>query len=136
MRGRKATLAAALVEAAHRRGMKVYMDIIAKGEDKVKFPAWLNESRYYHNRGETSYSGESATMGDFAGLDDLMTEHPRVIAGMTDIFGGWINRFGRLRWRRSRVTARQTPPSPAASPSPSLLSATASALSGVPRPNA
>lgn len=151
-----------LVEAAHRRGMKVYMDIIAnhtadviryrecpdrpcayrsradypyrrrggiggkainpgftgdqdleetnfarltdpsyaytpfvpKGEEKVKFPAWLNEPLYYHNRGETTFSGESSTMGDFVGLDDLMTEHPRVIAGMIDIFGGWIDRFG------------------------------------------
>jgi glycosidase len=33
-------------------------------------------------------------MGDFVGLDDLMTEHPRVVAGMIDIFGGWIDRFG------------------------------------------
>jgi glycosidase len=153
---------AALVEAAHRRGMKVYMDIIAnhtadiiryrecaqsacayrsradypyqrrggvngpainagfagdgdhgeanfarltspdyaytpyvpKGEGQAKVPAWLNDPRYYHNRGETTYSGESATMGDFAGLDDLMTEHPRVVSGMIDIFGGWIDRFG------------------------------------------
>ncbi|WP_375195054.1 alpha-amylase family glycosyl hydrolase [Sphingobium sp.] len=153
---------AALVGAAHRRGMKVYMDIIAnhtadvigyrecpagpcayrsradypyqrrggiggrainmgfagdqdhseanfarltdpsyaytpyvpKGEEKVKFPAWLNDPRYYHDRGETTFSGESSTMGDFAGLDDLMTEHPRVVAGMIDIFGGWIDRFG------------------------------------------
>jgi glycosidase len=33
-------------------------------------------------------------MGDFVGLDDLMTEHPRVVAGMIEIFGGWIDRFG------------------------------------------
>jgi glycosidase len=33
-------------------------------------------------------------MGDFVGLDDLMTENPRVIAGMVEIFGSWIDRFG------------------------------------------
>jgi glycosidase len=33
-------------------------------------------------------------MGDFSGLDDLMTENSKVIAGMIDIFGGWIDRFG------------------------------------------
>ncbi len=151
----------ALVEAAHARGMKVYMDIIAnhtadviqyadcpasgcvyrnradypyqrraadgrainpgfagdgvqtpenfakltdpdyaytvtvpKAEAKVKVPAWLNDPPYYHNRGETTYWNESATMGDFVGLDDLMTEHPRVVSGMIDIYGSWIDRFG------------------------------------------
>lgn len=151
----------ALVEAAHARGMKVYMDIIAnhtadviqyadcpaggcvyrnradypyqrraadgrainpgfagdsvqtpenfakltdpnyaytvtvpKAEAKVKVPAWLNDPIYYHNRGETTYWNESATMGDFVGLDDLMTEHPRVVSGMIDIYGSWIDRFG------------------------------------------
>jgi len=151
----------ALVEAAHARGMKVYMDIIAnhtadviqyadcpangcvyrnradypyqrraadgrainpgfagdgvqtpenfakltdpdyaytvtvpKAEAKVKVPAWLNDPLYYHNRGETTYWNESATMGDFVGLDDLMTEHPRVVSGMIDIYGSWIDRFG------------------------------------------
>ncbi|MFM5913770.1 MAG: alpha-amylase family glycosyl hydrolase [Chakrabartia godavariana] len=151
----------ALVEAAHARGMKVYMDIIAnhtadviqyadcpasgcvyrnradypyqrraadgrainpgfagdsvqtpenfakltdpnyaytvtvpKAEAKVKVPAWLNDPIYYHNRGETTYWNESATMGDFVGLDDLMTEHTRVVSGMIDIYGSWIDRFG------------------------------------------
>ena len=32
-------------------------------------------------------------MGDFGGLDDVMTENPRVVAGMIDIFGGWIDRY-------------------------------------------
>ena len=26
-------------------------------------------------------------MGDFVGLDDLLTENPRVVQGMIDIFG-------------------------------------------------
>jgi neopullulanase len=147
----------AFVDAAHARGMKVYMDIIAnhtadvlyftecegKGqcpyrsigdypyqrrggiggeainerfdgrnfealtnpnhayavtvrpsERNVKVPAWLNDPIYYHNRGDTTFRGESSTMGDFVGLDDLFTEHPRVVDGMIEIYGSWIDRFG------------------------------------------
>jgi glycosidase len=32
-------------------------------------------------------------MGDFSSLDDVFTENPRVVRGMIDIFGGWIDRF-------------------------------------------
>ena len=147
----------ALVDAAHARGMKVYMDIIAnhtadvikyrecvpdkpcayrnradypytrkggvtgpainpgftgenydklidptwaytpylpKGEGKAKVPAWLNDPAYYHNRGDSTFSTEDSQLGDFSGLDDLMTENPRVIAGMIDIYGKWIDDFG------------------------------------------
>lgn len=63
-------------------------------EAQVKVPAWLNDPIYYHNRGNTTFAGESAQLGDFVGLDDLATENPRVVAGMIDIFGGWIDRFG------------------------------------------
>ncbi len=71
-----------------------YTPYIPKGEERVKRPAWLNDPKLYHNRGDTTFSNESSTMGDFVGLDDLMTEHPRVVAGMIDIFGGWIDRYG------------------------------------------
>ncbi|THD35247.1 MAG: alpha-amylase [Sphingomonas sp.] len=147
----------ALVEAAHARGMKVYMDIIAnhtadvikyrecvpdtrcayrsradypytrrggvtgpainpgftgenyakltdptwaytpylpKGEENAKTPAWLNDPRWYHNRGDSNFLAEDSQLGDFSGLDDLMTENPRVIAGMIDIYGKWIDDFG------------------------------------------
>jgi glycosidase len=152
----------ALVDAAHARGMKVYMDIIAnhtadviqykgcpiqacgyrsigdypyqrrggpdgaainpgfKGdgdksagnfarltnpnfayevevpaaEKSVKVPAWLNDPLWYHNRGNSEWYGESTTYGDFSGLDDLYTEHPRVVAGLIEVFGSWIDRFG------------------------------------------
>ena len=147
----------ALVDAAHARGMKVYMDIIAnhtadvikyrecqpdkpcayrsradypytrrggvngpainpaflgdnydtltdptwaytpylpKGEEKAKVPAWLNDPIYYHNRGDSTFSTEDSQLGDFSGLDDLMTENPRVIAGMIEIYGKWIDDFG------------------------------------------
>lgn len=146
----------ALVEAAHARGMKVYLDIVANhtadviqyrecpegrcayrsradypytrrggvdgapinegfdgrdfsrltradyaytpyvpaGEENAKVPAWLNDPIHYHNRGESTFTGESSLDGDFAGLDDLLTEDPVVIQGMIDIFGGWIDKYG------------------------------------------
>lgn len=71
-----------------------YTPFVPAAEAGVKVPAWLNDVRLYHNRGDTTYANESATMGDFVGLDDLMTENPRVVAGMIDIYGGWIDRFG------------------------------------------
>ncbi|MCU6452783.1 alpha-amylase [Sphingomonas sp. A2-49] len=71
-----------------------YTPFVPAGERNVKVPAWLNDPIYYHNRGDTTYRNESSTMGDFVGLDDLMTENPRVLAGMIDIFGGWIDRYG------------------------------------------
>ncbi len=71
-----------------------YTPFIPSGEEKVKNPAWLNDPRYYHNRGNTTFAGESSTMGDFMGLDDLMTEHPRVVEGFIEIFGWWIDEFG------------------------------------------
>ena len=145
----------ALVDAAHARGIKVYMDIIANHtadviqfrecgiqaceyrsradypyqrdgknpgfagdhvrtaenfarltdpnfaytpyvpdtEKGIKNPAWLNDPIYYHNRGNSTFEDESATMGDFVGLDDVMTENPRVVQGMIEIFGSWIDRF-------------------------------------------
>ena len=146
----------ALVEAAHARGMKVYLDIVANhtadviqyrecpegrcayrsradypytrrggvdgapinegfdgrdfsrltrpdyaytpyvpaGEENAKVPAWLNDPIHYHNRGESTFAGESGLDGDFAGLDDLLTEDPVVVQGMIDIFGGWIDKYG------------------------------------------
>ncbi len=71
-----------------------YTPFVTKAEANIKVPSWLNDVRYYHNRGDTTFSNESSTMGDFVGLDDLMTEHPKVVAGMIDIFGGWIDRYG------------------------------------------
>ena len=71
-----------------------YTPFVPAAEAKAKVPAWLNDPRYYHNRGDSTFAGESARYGDFSGLDDLMTEDPRVIAGFIAIYGGWIDRFG------------------------------------------
>jgi pullulanase-type alpha-1,6-glucosidase len=139
-----------LVQAAHRRGMKIYLDVIvnhtadvidyaggnrsyvdkatrpyrdAAGrpfEDRnyadgtrafpkvsnasfpyqpvfasladatVKRPAWLNDPTMYHNRGDSTFVGENSEYGDFAGLDDLWTERPEVVRGMTKIYQDWI----------------------------------------------
>ncbi len=71
-----------------------YTPYIPKGQEHIKVPDWLNDVRLYHNRGNSTFSNESSTMGDFVGLDDLMTENPRVLSGMIDIYGGWIDRYG------------------------------------------
>ena len=70
-----------------------YTPYIPTGEENVKTPAWLNDPRYYHNRGDSNWVGESALYGDFSGLDDLLTEDPRVLAGFIEIYGDWIGKF-------------------------------------------
>jgi glycosidase len=56
-------------------------------------PEWLNDLTLYHNRGESFWYGESSLYGDFSGLDDLNTEHPRVLEGMIEIYKDWISEF-------------------------------------------
>ncbi|RYP83057.1 alpha-amylase [Nocardioides guangzhouensis] len=145
---------AALIDAAHDRGMKVYFDIITNqtadvigyeegartayvpkdtepyrtaagqpfddrdyagtgtfpqldpqtsfphkpvlepGEENLKVPAWLNDTTLYHNRGNTTFTGEDSQYGDFFGLDDLFTENPRVVDGFIDIYRTWVKDFG------------------------------------------
>ena len=69
-----------------------YTPVFRNNADRtVKVPAWLNDPALYHNRGDSTFSGESTEYGDFSGLDDLMTEHPRVVDGMRDIFTSWID---------------------------------------------
>ncbi|MER6503379.1 pullulanase-type alpha-1,6-glucosidase [Streptomyces sp. NPDC001455] len=58
-----------------------------------KVPAWLNDPTMYHNRGDSTFAGESATYGDFAGLDDLWTERPEVVSGMEKIYEKWVRDF-------------------------------------------
>jgi glycosidase len=63
---------------------------VTPADATVKVPAWLNDRTLYHNRGDTSFVGENSEYGDFFGLDDLFTEHPRVVHGMTDIYKAWV----------------------------------------------
>ncbi|WP_327171118.1 pullulanase-type alpha-1,6-glucosidase [Streptomyces sp. NBC_01336] len=131
-----------LIEQAHRKGMKVFFDVItnhtadtvdyaektygykpkgaypyldrngrpfddAAGMAKTdadsfpykpvttggKTPSWLNDPTMYHNRGDSTYGGESTTYGDFSGLDDLWTERPEVVSGMEKIYEKWVRDF-------------------------------------------
>ncbi len=141
----------ALIDAAHRKGMKVFFDIITNhtadvidyeegqytyrskksfpyekadgstfddrdyvnkdfpamdpatsfpytpffhaGDEDAKTPDWLNDPLMYHNRGDSTFAGESSTYGDFIGLDDLFTERPEVVDGMGEIYTSWVE-FG------------------------------------------
>ena len=60
---------------------------------RSKVPAWLDDPAMYHNRGDSTYAGESATYGDFSGLDDLWTERPEVVHGMERIYQRWVKDF-------------------------------------------
>jgi glycosidase len=66
---------------------------VPPAERDIKRPAWLNNPIYYHNRGNSTFRGESSTIGDFSGLDDLFTENPRVVRGMIDIYSAWIDKY-------------------------------------------
>ncbi len=88
--------------AAHQNGANfarltqpdyAYTPFVPTEQEHVKRPEWLNDPIYYHNRGETTFSGESSQSGDFAGLDDLMTENPRVVDGFVEIYSRWIKDF-------------------------------------------
>jgi glycosidase len=67
-----------------------YTPFVPPAEAKVKVPAWLNSPIYYHNRGNSDFWGESSLLGDFVGLDDLMTENPRVVEGFIEVYGDWL----------------------------------------------
>ncbi|MGX1269573.1 glycosidase [Streptomyces phaeoluteigriseus] len=64
----------------------------AKKNSKV--PSWLNDPTMYHNRGDSTFAGESSAYGDFSGLDDLWTERPEVVRGMEKIYQRWVRDFG------------------------------------------
>lgn len=68
-----------------------YTPVVSDAEKNVKVPAWLNDVTKYHNRGDSTYTGESTTYGDFSGLDDLMTEDPAVVNGFVDVYDHWID---------------------------------------------
>ncbi|MEV5431060.1 pullulanase-type alpha-1,6-glucosidase [Streptomyces sp. NPDC052701] len=68
--------------------------VVAANERDAKVPSWLNDPAMYHNRGDSTWAGESATYGDFVGLDDLWTERPEVVEGMEKIYKRWVGDFG------------------------------------------
>ncbi|MDO0932587.1 pullulanase-type alpha-1,6-glucosidase [Streptomyces sp. DG2A-72] len=64
-----------------------------KATKNTKVPSWLNDPTMYHNRGDSTFAGESSTYGDFGGLDDLWTERPEVVRGMEKIYQRWVRDF-------------------------------------------
>ncbi|WP_405967085.1 pullulanase-type alpha-1,6-glucosidase [Streptomyces sp. NBC_00015] len=66
---------------------------VTAAQRNAKVPSWLNDPTMYHNRGDSTYAGESTTYGDFSGLDDLWTERPEVVSGMEKIYQRWVRDF-------------------------------------------
>jgi pullulanase-type alpha-1,6-glucosidase len=72
-----------------------YTPVFATPADAhAKKPEWLNDPTMYHNRGDSTFSGENSEYGDFFGLDDLWTERPEVVRGMTKIYSDWATGAG------------------------------------------
>ncbi|MFB8775305.1 pullulanase-type alpha-1,6-glucosidase [Streptomyces broussonetiae] len=67
--------------------------VVPAAKKNAKVPSWLNDPTMYHNRGDSTWAGESATYGDFVGLDDLWTERPEVVEGMEKIYQRWVRDF-------------------------------------------
>ncbi|MFC4017665.1 pullulanase-type alpha-1,6-glucosidase [Micromonospora sp. GCM10011542] len=71
-----------------------YTPTVDAADAAVKVPAWLNDATMYHNRGDSTFAGENSEYGDFFGLDDLWTERPEVVQGLTKAYGDWIGAIG------------------------------------------
>lgn len=70
-----------------------YEPFVSTVNKSVKKPNWLNDVTNYHNRGDSTFSGESSYFGDFFGLDDVFTEKPVVVKGWTKVWSDWITKF-------------------------------------------
>jgi glycosidase len=68
-------------------------DFATAADSTIKAPDFLNDVTNYHNRGNSSFSGENSLYGDFFGLDDLFTEKPIVVAGMLGIYAGVVKTY-------------------------------------------
>lgn len=81
------------VSLADKAAGKGYTPFIPEGHENLKTPAWLNDPKYYHNQGDSTWQGENSIYGDFMGLDDIDTDNPEVVKGMIDIFNNIIKEF-------------------------------------------
>jgi len=75
------------------KGTPKYTAYVPAAEAGVKKPEWLNETRFYHNQGNSTFEGESSLTGDFAGLDDIDTDNPEVADRMAELYKWWISEF-------------------------------------------
>ena len=69
---------------------------VFQGLANAKKPAWLNDLTNYHDRGDVDFSSCSQScyeLGDVFGLDDLFTEKPVVVRGLTQIYSDWITKY-------------------------------------------
>lgn len=81
------------LDANKRSKGSTYTPFVPENEQNVKVPAWLNHPKYYNNLGDSTWEGESAIKGDFAGLDDLDTSQAEVTKGLTQIFKNLVSEF-------------------------------------------
>ncbi|MFL0802390.1 MAG: hypothetical protein K6L81_01645 [Agarilytica sp.] len=70
-----------------------YTPVIPHEKLAFKKPDWLNDPKYYHNQGDTTFVGENSIYGDFSGLDDLDTDNPEVTERMIKLFQDLITQF-------------------------------------------
>ena len=68
-----------------------YTPTVTPDNADAKVPAWLNDPTLYHNRGDSTFEGESVLDGDFSGLDDLMTENSVVVDGFAEVYKTWVD---------------------------------------------
>lgn len=72
--------------------------ITSESKNAKRIPEFLQDINSYHNRGDASTcgwaAGPCAMLGDFYGLDDLMTENPVVVQGLSEVYASWVTRFG------------------------------------------
>ncbi|MEU9944883.1 pullulanase-type alpha-1,6-glucosidase [Streptomyces lavendulae] len=82
---------------------------VPDAKKNLKVPGWLNDPAMYHNRGDSTFAGESSEQGDFSGLDDLWTERPEVVEGMEKIYEKWVKDFAVDGFRIDTVKHVDTP---------------------------
>ena len=70
-----------------------YTPFIPSGEENAKTPAWLNDTQFYNNQGESTFAGENSVYGDFSGLDDIDTTNETVANNFIEVFKDLIRDF-------------------------------------------
>lgn len=81
------------VSLADKANGKGYTPYVEQHEKNLKTPVWLNDTKYYHNQGDSTWQGENSIYGDFMGLDDVDTDNPEVVDGFVKIYTDIIAQF-------------------------------------------
>jgi glycosidase len=79
-----------------KAGNMPHAPVVLAADRNAKKPAWLNDPLHYHDRGDIDFSGCSELcfeQGDFFGLDDLFTEQPAVVNGLSQVLGDWVRTY-------------------------------------------